>query len=149
MNSRKAEDHSPPHASKTNGRRAAPRAKTWDAVSWKVRLGVSTSSKTPSTEEEAEESQEDRGKEDPSKSHTSAPRDMLQGTQISAWRRPAEVGREGSHIPRTNLKRLAHTEHRLGHSSLACTFMVAKWPSQSSSEHHTFSAVTSPLRLLH
>ena len=68
--------------------------------------------------------------------------DMLQGTQISTWQRPAEVGREGSHIPRTNLKKLTHAEHRLGHSSLTCTFMIVKRPSQPSSGHHTFSAVT-------
>ena len=83
-----------PHASKTSRQKVAPRAATWDAVSWKARLRVSTSWKTSATD--GEEMWEVPSKDETEKSKPSANPDTPLGIQMSAGRRPPLAGEEGS-----------------------------------------------------
>ena len=71
-------DHPLPHASKMSGQKVAPRAATWDAVSWKVRLRVTTSWKTSETGGVAEEVWEVRSKDETERSQASANPDKPQ-----------------------------------------------------------------------
>ena len=71
-------DHSLPHTSKMSGQKAAPRAATWDAVSCKVRLRVTTSWKTSETGGVAEEMWEVRSKDETERSQASANPDTPQ-----------------------------------------------------------------------
>ena len=80
MTSRRAGDHPPPQGSKTNGRKVAPKAATWEAVSKKEFLRDSTSWNTSATEGEEEKKEAGRRREEMEKSQASANPEDLRGT---------------------------------------------------------------------
>ena len=86
MVSHKAEDHPPPQASKTSGRKEAPRAATCAAVFWKEFLRDSTY--TSATVGWAAERREGRRMEETEKSQASGRPEISRGTHTSAGRRP-------------------------------------------------------------